>query len=179
MSLPDFTATGDLPVGVHKASLTETVSRFGTGSHRRKLLAIRLERIYQIAAQTGYLARFVVFGSFITEKYEPNDVDVFMIMDDNFDMGSLAAKLSFCSITERPKIILDVVYSGFAAWRPSVVKKPPSKIGNSNAMALNVASSKSRGDDHDCKRSRTRRHPWTNRAFPTSNSPSTHYRNPS
>ena len=92
MSLPDFTATGDLPVGVHTASLAETVSRFGTGSHRRKLLAIRLERIYQISAQTGYLARFVVFGSFITEKYEPNDVDVFMIMDDNFDMGSLAGE---------------------------------------------------------------------------------------
>ena len=51
MSLPDFTTTGDLPVGVHTASLVETVSRFGTGSHRRKLLAIRLERIYQIAAQ--------------------------------------------------------------------------------------------------------------------------------
>jgi hypothetical protein len=28
-----------------------------------------------------------VFGSFVTEKHEPNDVDVFMIMDDNFDMG--------------------------------------------------------------------------------------------
>lgn len=97
MSLPDFTATGDLPFGVYMASLAETVSRFGTGSYRRKLLAMRLERIYQIAAQTGYLARFVVFGSFITEKYEPNDVDVFMIMDDNFDMGSLAdeARLLF------------------------------------------------------------------------------------
>ena len=92
MSLPDFTATGDLPVGVHTASLAETLGRFGMISHRRKLLAIRLERIYQIAAQTGYLARFVVFGSFITEKYEPNDVDVFMIMDDNFDMGSLVGE---------------------------------------------------------------------------------------
>ena len=92
MSLPDFTATGDLPVGVHTASLAETLGRFGTSSHRRKLLAIRLERIYQIAAQTGSLARFVVFGSFITEKYEPNDVDVFMIMDDNFDMGSLVGE---------------------------------------------------------------------------------------
>ena len=39
--------------------------------------------------QTGHLARFVVFGSFVTEKHAPNDVDVFMIMDDNFDKGSL------------------------------------------------------------------------------------------
>ena len=46
MSLPDFTATGDLPVGVHTASLAETLGRFGTSSRRRKLLFIRLERIY-------------------------------------------------------------------------------------------------------------------------------------
>ncbi|MFV1965836.1 MAG: hypothetical protein ACC628_10465 [Pirellulaceae bacterium] len=35
------------------------------------------------------MARFVVFGSFVTKKREPNDVDVFMIMDNNFDKGSL------------------------------------------------------------------------------------------
>ena len=34
----------------------------------------------------------VVFGSLITDKHEPNDVDVFMIMDDNFDMGSLVGE---------------------------------------------------------------------------------------
>ncbi len=27
------------------------------------------------------------FATFITAKKEPNDVDVFMIMDDNFDVG--------------------------------------------------------------------------------------------
>ena len=92
MPLPEFTETGDLPTGVYAASLAEAVARFGTGSDRRKLLARRLERIHQIASQTGHLARFVVFGSFITEKHEPNDVDVFMIMDDNFNMGSLAGE---------------------------------------------------------------------------------------
>ena len=30
-----------------------------------------------------------MFGSFVTDKPTPNDVDIFMIMDDNFDMGSL------------------------------------------------------------------------------------------
>ena len=33
-----------------------------------------------------------MFGSFVTAKHEPNDVDVFMIMDDNFDMGALAGE---------------------------------------------------------------------------------------
>ncbi len=55
-------------------------------------MAQRLERIHQIASHTGHLRRFVVFGSFVTDKHEPNDVDVFMIMDDNFDMGSLVGE---------------------------------------------------------------------------------------
>ena len=89
MPLPDFIAGGDLPPGVYRASLAETVTRFGAGSDRRKRLALRLERIYRIAAGTGHLARFVVFGSFVTEKREPGDVDVFMVMDDGFDVASL------------------------------------------------------------------------------------------
>ena len=58
----------------------------GPGRDRRKLLALRLRRVYEIAQRTGRLARFVVFGSFITAKEEPNDVDIFMIMDDGFDV---------------------------------------------------------------------------------------------
>jgi len=38
-----------------------------------------------VAAATGHLARFVVFGSFVTDKAAANDVDVFLIMDDAFD----------------------------------------------------------------------------------------------
>lgn len=92
MPLPDFIHTGDLPVGIHAATLAEVVARFGAGSQRRKLLARRLERIYELASQTNRLARFAVFGSFVTTKDDPNDVDVFMIMEDNFDMGSLAGE---------------------------------------------------------------------------------------
>lgn len=92
MALPDFTEFGDLPPGVHPASLAETVARFAAGSDRRKLLGARLQRTYHLASQTGHLARFVVFGSFVTDKNLPNDVDVFMIMDDNFDVGSLVGE---------------------------------------------------------------------------------------
>jgi hypothetical protein len=90
--LPGFNETGDLPTGVHAASLFETVARFGTSTDRRIVVGRRLERIYKIAAQTGHLGRFVVFGSFVTNKHEPNDVDVFMIMDDNFELGSLVGE---------------------------------------------------------------------------------------
>ena len=92
MPLPDLTATGDLPLGVHKTSLSEMTIRFGTGSAPRRLLALRLERIHRIAAETGHLLRFAVFGSFVTSKQEPNDVDAFIIMDDNFDMSAVSGE---------------------------------------------------------------------------------------
>jgi hypothetical protein len=42
-----------------------------------------------LAAATGHLARFVVFGSFVPDKPEPNDVDVLLVMDDAFDADTL------------------------------------------------------------------------------------------
>ncbi len=43
------------------------------------------------------MARFVIFGSFVTAKPDPNDVDIFLLMEDSFDMSELAgeAKLLF------------------------------------------------------------------------------------
>jgi predicted nucleotidyltransferase len=55
-------------------------------------VAQRLERIYSVAVGTGQLARFVVFGSFVTAKREPADIDVFLLMEDTFDMGRLTGE---------------------------------------------------------------------------------------
>jgi hypothetical protein len=97
MALPGLTETGDLPAGIYDATLKEIIHRFGAGSNRRKGLALRLRRVYEIAQSTGHLSRLVLFGSFVTSKPEPNDIDLFMIMDDEFDFGSLGgdAKLLF------------------------------------------------------------------------------------
>ena len=89
MTLPELTDSGELPLGVHRASLPETVERFGVGHPQRITVGERLERIYRVAAATGHLARFVVYGSFVTDKPQPNDVDVFLVMDDSFDGDTL------------------------------------------------------------------------------------------
>ena len=89
MALPSLTKDGELPLGVHAASLREVLDQFGVGSARRKALALRLGRIYRVAQTTGHLARFVVFGSFVTDKLEPQDVDVFLVMADTFDASHL------------------------------------------------------------------------------------------
>jgi len=86
--LPPFNEAGDLPPGLHKSSLEQVLSRFGAGSAARRKVALRLERIHRLAKATGEVRRFIVFGSFITAKESPNDVDVFMIMEDTFDFGA-------------------------------------------------------------------------------------------
>lgn len=89
MALPKFGNEGDLPVGVHRASLPDALARFGSGGASRIAIGLRLERIYETAHSTGHLRRFVIFGSFITAVEDPNDVDVFLIMDDDFDPALL------------------------------------------------------------------------------------------
>jgi hypothetical protein len=85
-TLPAFNEDGDLPPGVHQATLSEVLVRFGQGTVQRRAVAERLSRIYELATSTGQLARFVVFGSFITSKAAPNDVDIVLIMEDSFDL---------------------------------------------------------------------------------------------
>ena len=92
MPLLPFTASGDLPPGVHRATLSETLERFGRGSPQRMRVGLRLERIYNVARATGHLARCVVFGSFVTAKPAPNDVDIFLLMEDTFDMTQLTGE---------------------------------------------------------------------------------------
>jgi predicted nucleotidyltransferase len=90
--LPALNEDGDLPPGVHGATLSEVLARFGQGSVQRRAVADRLARLYQLAASTEQLARFVVFGSFITAKTEPNDIDVLLLMKDTFDLASMTGE---------------------------------------------------------------------------------------
>ena len=92
MALPAFNEEGDLPPGVHGATLSEVLERFGQGSVQRCAVADRLNRLYQLAALTGQLARFVVFGSFVTAKAEPNDIDIILLMEDTFDLAAVTGE---------------------------------------------------------------------------------------
>jgi len=87
MALPELNKHGDLPIAVHPATLAEVVARFGAGTPQRQAVTARLLRIHELAISTGALQRFVIFGSYITEKPEPNDVDVLLIMQEDFRLG--------------------------------------------------------------------------------------------
>ena len=93
MALPEFNSDGDLPPGVHKASLEEVVRRYGSTSGSRKVCTERLVHILDLASRTGFLRRLVIFGSYVTRKAEPNDVDIILLMDDNFHLETCPTEL--------------------------------------------------------------------------------------
>ena len=83
---PGFDSNGDLPRGIHKASLNDVIEHFGKGNFKRAILGQRLHRIYNLAVKTGQTARFIIFGSFVTSKANPQDLDIFLLMEDSFDI---------------------------------------------------------------------------------------------
>jgi len=87
---PEFDVGGDMPPGIHPATLAAVIAHFGSGTPQRRRVARRLEHIYALAKASGHLARFIVFGSFVTAKPAPNDVDIFMLMEDDFDVSQVS-----------------------------------------------------------------------------------------
>ena len=92
MPVPTFTEAGDLPQGVHHALLREVLGQFAQSTPQRKIVGMRLARVYELAAAIGHMKRFIVFGSFVTAKLDPNDVDVFLIMHDTFDLTQVTGR---------------------------------------------------------------------------------------
>ena len=86
MALPEFGAEGDLPEGLHEAHVDEIAARFGAGTEARRHATALLLRIYAQVAATGKLQRFVVFGSYVTSKPEPRDIDLVLVMADDFSL---------------------------------------------------------------------------------------------
>jgi len=82
--LPEFNELGDLPLGIHSATIEEVIARFGLGTPERAEIAQRLLRIHNLAVQTGFLSSVLIFGSFITNELTPHDVDVILIMKNEF-----------------------------------------------------------------------------------------------
>jgi len=83
--LKPFNEHGDLPPGVHAAGWHELAERFGDGPVRQSRLRT-LRHLHVLATATGHLERFLVFGSFVTEKTAPGDVDVVLVMGGGFEL---------------------------------------------------------------------------------------------
>jgi hypothetical protein len=82
--LPPFNERGDLPPGIYRVVWAEIDARFGTGPARR--LAGTLRHLHALAMRTGHLERFLTFGSFVTNKEQPGDVDIVLVMAEAFKL---------------------------------------------------------------------------------------------
>jgi hypothetical protein len=107
--IPDFRDDGYLPEGLHAATEAEVTFRFGSGTPRRRRLILRLRRWLELSRLTHAL-RFLVDGSFITAKEEPNDIDAVVLLADDFEQqvasGSDAAlEFEEALLTRRPEEI--------------------------------------------------------------------------
>jgi predicted nucleotidyltransferase len=86
MPLPQLNRAGELPEGVHQATIDEVIAQFGSGTSQRQAVTARLRRIYHLARATRKLERLILFGSYITAKHDPNDIDIILVMRDDFDV---------------------------------------------------------------------------------------------
>ena len=121
MPLPSLNAEGDLPPGVHVCSLSELLGRFGTTSARRSVVGVRLQRVMTLLNESDQVGRIIVFGSFVSDKAEPNDVDLFLVMEDTFDLTKLSgeARLIFDHSTAQAHFGASIFWVRRASCFPS------------------------------------------------------------
>jgi hypothetical protein len=87
----------------------EATFRFGSGTSRRRRLTLRLRRWLGLSRLT-HAHRFLLDGSFVTAKEEPDDIDAVVLLADDFDqqilLGSDAAwESEEMLLTRRPEEI--------------------------------------------------------------------------
>ncbi len=92
MPLPKFESNGDLPEGLHQVAFDEVLAYFGSGSPQRDSVTKILTHIYSAVLATGQLERFIIYGSYITAKPDPQDVDIFLVMAQDFDFDRLSGE---------------------------------------------------------------------------------------
>lgn len=73
----------------------------------------RLRTLIDLAASTGKLRRVFVWGSFVTAKPAPRDLDVLLIMDEDFKVedSSSSAEAVFDSVRARLSFEADVFWA--------------------------------------------------------------------
>jgi hypothetical protein len=77
--IPDLDEYGNLPPGIHPATLAEVEERFGRSTEVRRAEIQSLHWLMDLAKRAG-IERLIVNGSFVTDVFEPNDVDCVLLM---------------------------------------------------------------------------------------------------
>jgi hypothetical protein len=89
--IPPFDERGNLPPGVHSATLDEVIHRFGRGSDQREAQAQSLQWLVPLCRRAG-VTRLLINGSFVTAKEEPNDLDCVALQGPSYSALSPEAE---------------------------------------------------------------------------------------
>lgn len=125
--IPPFDEHGYLPPGVHPATLDEVEARFGRESELRRVQMESLRWLVELVHRAG-VARLILNGSFVTEVFEPNDVDCVLLIGAGFPRdkeaeAELLAGLPFLEINLVTEADFDLlVEKFFATDRHSIAK---------------------------------------------------------
>lgn len=125
--IPEFDDNGYLPPGIHPATFAEIQSRFGGPSEIRRVQVQSLGWLLEVAARAG-IRRIVIDGSFVTDAFEPNDVDGVLLADggiiaDSDAWAELQRGLPFLEVKIVDAVDFDFYVSDvFATDRDSIPK---------------------------------------------------------
>jgi predicted nucleotidyltransferase len=75
-------------------SLDEFAKQYGVSTPRRQFLFNQARMVISLLRATGQVKRAFVFGSFVSEKPNPNDVDFFVAMAEGFTTSHLKGKIA-------------------------------------------------------------------------------------
>jgi hypothetical protein len=89
--IPAFNENGYLPPGIHPATLEEIAERFGQESELRRDQMESLHWLVDLARRAG-VRRLIINGSFVTDTFEPNDVDCILVVVPGYRRDSKAAE---------------------------------------------------------------------------------------
>jgi hypothetical protein len=87
--IPELNDDGLLAPGVHPASMEEIAARFGQEPELRQVQMDSLRWLVDLAKRVG-VQRVVINGSFVTDKWEPNDIDCVLLRGPSFPLDESA-----------------------------------------------------------------------------------------
>ena len=84
MMLPKFNESGFLPEGVWDCTIDEFISRFAvfTRSDQRLRLFGKLQQLLSEISKIDFICEIIIDGSYVTDKDEPNDIDIVFSLNE-------------------------------------------------------------------------------------------------
>lgn len=111
--IPDYNTDGNLPEGIYLIEEEEFINHFSSISAKRKWLGDRMRELLALVKSTGQLDRMFVWGSFVSNKESPNDVDILLIMKETFQLEKISKenRFIFDHVAARIRFHIDIFWS--------------------------------------------------------------------